>query len=443
MSDQTFLSDLVALAQKRGASAADAVMFRSASLSVAVRLGKTETVERSEAAEIGLRVFVGKKQGIISTSDLRPENMTTLVSRVLAMAEANPEDSFAGLADEGQLCRSCPDLDLCDGAEPQPDHLLQLAGECEAAALAVPGVSNSQGGNAGWSRTDVSLVGSNGFSGSYARTSSSLSAVVLAGSGTEMERDYDYDVATHLADLREAAEIGRKAGERVVRRLSPRMVPSGQYPVVYEARQGRDLLGAFLGGINGAVVARGATFLKDRMGQPVFSPSISIVDDPSIMRGMASRPFDAEGLLPRRRTLVEEGLLKGWLLDLRSARQLGLEPSGNAVRGLASPPSPGASNVWIENGTATADDLIADIKQGLYLTDTLGHGHNLVTGDYSRGAGGYWIENGKPAFPVSGLTVAGNLADMFRQMTPANDLNRRFGADCPTLRVDGMTVAGK
>lgn len=441
--DRTLLSDLIALAQRKGATAADALLVRSTSLSVTVRLGKTETLERSESGDIGLRVFKGRKQGIISTCDLRPDRLAQLVDRVLEIADASPEDSFAGLPEPDQLCTTQPALDLCDPQEPKAETLMERAGTCEAAALAVPGVTNSTGGSADWGRSDVTLVASNGFSGSYARSSHSLFAMVLAGApGGPMERDYDHDSVVYGADLRDPVDIGRRAGERAARRVNPRTMPSQQVPVIFEARLARGLLSAFCGAINGATVARGATFLKDSCGQPVFNPLVTITEDPFLPGGLNSRPFDAEGLAPQRRALVDAGCLTGWLLDLRSARQLGLTSTGNASRGLSSPPNPGASNVWIANGTASVADLIADIKQGFFVTDLMGHGTDFVTGDYSRGASGFWIDNGRIGGPVNGLTVAGNLAAMFRATTPADDLDQRFGIDAPTLRIDGMTVAG-
>ncbi len=441
--DKTFLSDLLALARRKGATSADALLVRATSLSVTVRLGKTETVERSESGDVGLRVFKGRKQGIISTCDRRPERMAQLVERALEMAEAAPEDPFAGLAEPAQLGANPPVLDLCDPVEPEAEVLVERARTCEAAALAVPGVTNSTGGSADWSRSDVTLMASNGFTGSYARSSHGLFAMVIAGAADgAMERDYDYDNVVYGADLRDPVALGASAGARAVRRVNPRSVPSQQVPIIFEARQARSLLSAFCGAINGATVARGATFLKDSLGQMVFSPAVTILEDPFRARGLHSRPFDAEGLSPQRRALVDAGCLTGWLLDLRSARQLGLTSTGNAARGLSSPPGPGASNVWIANGTVSVDDLIADVKQGFLVTDMLGHGLNFVTGDYSRGASGFWIENGRVTHPVNGLTLAGNLGAMFRAMTPASDLDLRFGVDAPTLRIDGMTVAG-
>lgn len=440
--DTDLLSDLIARARRKGASAADAVLFRSTSVSASLRFGKTELIERSESADIGLRVLIGQQQAVISTSDIRPQNFDTLVERALDMAKATPDDAFAGIAAPEQVSRNIPDLQLTDLNEPSAEKLVQLAGEVEAAALAVAGVTNSDGGSASWGQSDIALVASNGFSGSYGTSSCGLSVSVVAGSGMAMETDYDYDSARRVSDLRAAADIGKVAGERAVRRLNPRKVKTAQVPIVFEDREARSLLGAFLSGINGASIARKASFLQERMGQQVFTNTVNIIEDPLIVGGPRSRPFDAEGLAPQRRALIENGRLTGWILDLRSARQLGLAPTGNATRGVSSPPGPGTSNVWLEAGAQSPEDMIAEIKDGFYLTSFLGHGLNLVTGDFSRGASGFWIENGKLAYPVSEVTIAGNLSDMFQKLRPASDLKRRFGMDTPTVRVDGMTVAG-
>lgn len=441
--DANLLEDIIKRARKQGASAADAILGRSTSLNVTLRNGKTELIERSESAELGLRVFKGGKQAVIATSDFSPRKIDDLIERVLGMADATPEDPYAGIAAPEEVARNFQPLDLCDPSEPDPAQLIKAAGEAEAAAMAIPGITNTEGGDAGWGRSDVTLAISNGFVGSYARSSASISTTVLAGQGTSMERDYDYDSATYWSDLKSPAVIGKSAGERTIRRLNPRRVSSQPVPVIYEARQARDIISHILSAINGNSVARGSTFLKDKLGQAVCAAHINVFEDPFIARAPRSRVFDGEGLVPHKRTLIERGVLTTWLLDLRSARKLGLKPTGHAARGIGGPPSPSASNVWLEAGKASVDELIADIKQGLFLTDTLGHGTNMVTGDYSRGASGYWIENGKLAYPVSELTVAGNLADIFKNITPASDLERRYGVDSPTLRIDGMMVAGQ
>ncbi len=437
------LTDLIAKACDAGADAADAVAIDSASMSLAYRLGALERLERSESADIGLRVFIGKRQALVSSSDRSPQALNELIERGIAMAHIVPEDPYCGLAEPGQLAQELPDLDLCDPSEPSAEQLVDMARRAEEAARAVPGVTNSEGAEANWSRSGIAIVGSNGFAHSYSRSSSSISASVLAGDhATGMERDYDYSACVHMADLRSPEDVGQSAGERTVARLKPRKMRSCRVPIVYHPRVARELVSHLAGAINGASVARGTTFLRDCQGKQVFGPAIRIVDDPHRRRGLRSRPCDGEGVANARRDLVDGGILTTWLLDLRSARQLGLQSTGHASRGTSSPPSPSASNVYLEPGPVTAAELMDDVAEGLYVTDLFGQGVNGVTGDYSRGAAGFWIEGGKIAYPVSEITIAGNLKDMFRHLTPANDLVFRYGIDSPTVRVDGMTVAG-
>lgn len=436
------LEDLIAKARRAGADAADAVLFDSASVSLSQRLGKAEKLERSESGDLGLRVFVGKRQAIVSSTDRSAKALDELVERAVAMARVVPEDPFTGLADPEQLARTFPDLDVLDPEEPATELLIERARIAEESALAVEGVTNSEGGDAGWSRSTIAIAASNGFAGSYGVSRQSLSVSVLAGTGTGMERDYDYDSKVYGSDLRSAAEIGREAGERAVRRLNPRRVKSCKVPVVFDPRVSRGLLGHLTGAISGPSIARGTSFLKDRMGQRIFAEGVTIVDDPHVKRGLRSRPFDAEGVATTRRNLIEDGRLTTWLLDLRSARQLGLSTTGHAARGTSGPPGPAPANVYMVAGKRSRDELLAEIEDGFYVTELMGMGVNGVTGDYSRGAGGFWIEKGRIAYPVTELTIAGNLKDMFLNMEPASDLELRFGMDAPTVRIDGMTIAG-
>jgi len=436
------LEDLIRKARAGGADAADAVLFDSASLSLSQRLGKPEKLERSESGDLGLRVFVGRRQAIVSSTDRSARALDELVERAVAMARVVPEDPFAGLADPDQLAREWPDLDICDPVEPSPDSMIEQARIAEEAALAVPGVTNSEGADAGWSRSTVAIAASNGFAGSYSVSRRSLSASVLAGEGTGMERDYEYDSKVYGADLRSPADIGREAGEKAVRRLNPRKVKSQKVPVVLDPRVSRGLLGHLTGAISGPAVARGTSFLKDKLGQQIFPAGVTVVDDPWVRRGMRSRPFDAEGVAVAKRTIIEDGRLTTWLLDLRSARQLGLSTTGHASRGTSGPPGPAPSNIYLAAGARSRDAILGEIKDGLYITEMMGMGVNGVTGDYSRGASGFWIENGQLAYPVSELTVAGNLKEMFLNLEVASDLELRFGMDAPTVRIDGMTVAG-
>jgi PmbA protein len=406
-------------------------------------LDKPERLERSESNDLGLRVLVGKKQAIVSSSDRSKAALDELVERAVAMARAVPEDPYCGLADSDQLAHGWGDLDLADPIEPSVEQLIAMAQEAEAAAMAVAGITNSEGAEAGWGRSEIALVASNGFAGAYARTSHSISVSVLAGEGAAMERDYDYTSAVHAADLRKPAEIGKSAGERAVRRLNPRKGETATLPIVLDSRIAGGMVSALAGAISGPSIARGTSFLKDSMGEALFGPDIAIVDDPSLPRGVRSRPFDGEGVAPIRRSLVDGGRLMTWLLDLRSARQLGLATTGHAARGAGGPPSPSPSNLALMPGPKSPAELIGEIENGLYITEMMGMGVNGVTGDYSRGATGFWIENGQLTYPVSEMTVAGNLKEMFRRLTPASDLERRYGIDAPTVRIDGMTVAGR
>ena len=442
MNAPALLGDLVAAAREAGADAADAVLVTSASLSVVRRLGETEHVERAEARDLGLRVFVGRRAAIVSAGSADPAGFPALIERALAMARVVPEDPFAGLDETPRAPPEAGFLDLLDPAEPSPDLLIARAACAEEAALAVPGVSNSEGAEAGWSRSTVTLATSAGFVGSYARSGHSLSVTALAGSGTAMERDYDYASAVFGGDLEDGAALGRRAGERAVARLNPVRPKTARLPVVYDPRIAGSLIGHFAAAINGASIARGTSFLKDRMDQPVFGPEIAIHDDPHRRRGLRSRPFDGEGQRTAPAVLVDGGVLRAFLLDLRSARQLGLAPNGHAARSTGGPPAPAPSNLYLAPGRQTPAALMADIKEGVYVTELIGMGVNGITGDYSRGASGFMIRGGVIAEPIAEITIAGNLIEMFAHLTPADDLVFRRGTDAPTIRVDGLTLAG-
>jgi PmbA protein len=436
------LQDLITRARRAGADAADAVLFEGVSLSHARRLGKTEKLERSEGQDLGLRVFIGRQQAIVSSTDRSPEALTELVERAVAMARTVPEDPFCGIADPAEIARQWPVLDMLDPEEPSAEILIKRARVAEEAALAVNGVTNSEGAEAGWGRSRIALAASNGFAGSYAGSSHGVSASVIGGSGTGMERDYDFASSIFATDLRDPAEVGKSAGERAVKRLGAKKMPTCRCSVAFDPRVARSFISHLLGAISGPAIARGTSFLKDRLGERIFPEAITIVDDPHRRRGLRSKPFDGEGMANHRRALVDKGVLTTWLLDLRSARQLGLHTTGHAARGTASPPGPAATNVWIEPGTISPKELIADIENGFYVTEMMGMGVNGVTGDYSRGAAGFWIDKGEITFPVSEMTVAGNLKDIFARLRAADDLEFKAGADSPTLRVDDLTVAG-
>ncbi|MBM3645492.1 MAG: TldD/PmbA family protein [Alphaproteobacteria bacterium] len=441
--DANLLADLIGWARAAGADAADAMFVHGESISTGTRLGKREKLESSEGRDLGLRVFIGKRQAFVSSTDFANASLRALAGRAVDMARAVPEDPVCGIAPEELLARRWPDLDLDDGRRPTAKALLALAAEAEDAARAVRGVTNSEGGEAGWGRTSVTLAASNGFVGGYTRGGYSLSCSVLAGEGIAMERDYEWTSAVHFDDLMPAARVGRNAGRNAVERLNPRKAPSLRAPVIYDRRVSSSLIGHLAGAINGRAVARGTSFLKDSMGKRVFAKGVRIVDNPLRKRGLGSKPFDAEGLPTRRTAAIEDGRLQSWFLDLAAARQLGLAPTGHASRGTSGPPGPSTSNFYMEKGEASARDLIGGVKRGLYITDLIGFGVNGVTGDYSRGASGFWIEKGELAWPVSGITVAGNLKDMFARLTPANDLRFKGATNAPTLRIDGMTIAGQ
>ena len=402
---------LLAAARAAGADAADAVAVRSVSQSVEVREGAVEESQRSEGDDLGLRVLVGRRQAVVSTNDLAGTAVAALAERAIAMARAAPEDRFAGLADPGRLARAIPDLDLIDPELASVARLEQLARTTEAAALSIRGVTKSSGASASFGIGGMVLATSHGFRGAYLSSHHRIAVEAIAGEGTAMECDYKSSSALHAADLDAADKVGRKAGERAVERLKPRKVETRKVPVVFEPRVAGSLIGHFASAINGSAVARKTSFLKDRLGEQIFASGIGIIDDPLRRRGLRSRPFDAEGVAGRRTALVEDGVLKSWLLDSTTGRELELATTGHAQRGVSSAPSPGPTNLHLEPGNRSPLELIADIKDGFYVTDLIGMGVNTVTGDYSRGAAGFWIENGSKVYPVSEVTIAGHLLD--------------------------------
>ena len=441
MSRLNLLADLVARAGAAGADAADAILIEGTSLSLQRRMRRTEHLERSESQDVGLRVFVGRRSAIVSSTTTDPAGFSTLAERAVAMARIVPEDPLGGLAGEAAAPEPVA-LDMDDAQEPDAAALAARASAAEEAALAVPGVTNSEGAEAGYSRTEVSLLTSAGFAGSYARTSHSVSAVALAGAGTGMERDYDFSSATHRSDLLDAAGLGHAAGERAVARLNSMRPRTARMPVVLDPRVAGSLLGHLAGAINGGAIARGTSFLRDRMGQAVFASGIQVMDDPRRPRGLRSRPFDGEGVPTAARAIIADGVLTTWLLDSRSARQLGLASTGHAARGTSGQPSPSPTNLYMGAGPLSPAELMADIAEGLYVSELMGPGANLITGDYSRGAAGFMIRNGALAEPVSEITIAGTLLEMFLHLTPASDLELRRGTDAPTVRIEGMTMGG-
>jgi PmbA protein len=437
------LSDLVNKAKSIGADAADAVYVEGVSVSTACRKGKPESLSRSEGYDLGLRVFIGKRQAIVSSSDLSNKALDDLVTRGVAMAKVVPEDPYCGLAPSEHLATEIKDLDGFDPDEPSGDMLDQYTREAEEAALENSGVTNSEGAEAGWGRSSVAIAGTNGFAQQRKGSGHSLSVSVVAGEGTGMERDYDFSTAVYGEDLQNAQELGRSAAEKAVARLNPQKVKTVQVPVIFDPRVSSSLVGHLASAVNGSSVARGTTFLKDKMGEKLFANGVNIIDDPLRLRGLRSKSFDAEGVATQTRHIIEDGTLQTWVMDMRSARQLGLKTTGNASRGTSSPPSPSTTNLYMDAGTVSRGDLIRGVKSGFYITELIGMGVNGITGDYSRGAGGFWIKNGEITFPVNEVTIAGTLLDIFKELTPADDLVFQFGTNAPTVRVDGLTVAGK
>lgn len=436
-------ADLVRRASRAGADAADAVALTNVSLSVELRLGALEGVDRSENQEIGLRAFVGRRSATASTSDLSSSALDALVERVVAMARAAPEDRFAGLAPENLLARGpLPVLDIDDGAATSPESLREAALAAEDAARAVPGVTNSEGASASAARAVMALATSHGFAGATAGSSHSVSAAVLAGETGAQERDYAYSSVRHLSDREDPVTVGKRAGTRAVARVGPLRLKSGPMPVVFDPRAGSSLVGHLVGAITGASIARRTSFLLDALGTRVFDSGVSIIDDPHRVRGLRSRAFDAEGLPTAPRALIDKGVLTGWIADSAAARQLGIAPTGHASRGVSGAPGAGTSNVHMAPGSVTPEALMADIADGFYVTELIGMGVNSLTGDYSRGAAGFRIVDGAIAGPVSEVTIAGNLQDMFRALVPADDLEFRYAVNVPTVRIDGMTLAG-
>ena len=433
------VSRLVEAAVKAGADAADAVVVRSGSTSVSVRLGKVENTESSSNDDVSLRVFVGSRSASVSaTTGYDPSR---LAERAVAMAKASPEDRLNTLADPGRLATEFPDLDLFDPFEPDASAMTETALAMEAAALDVAGVTNSGGAGVSAGYGGLVLATSHGFIGSYVASRFSRSVSVLAGEGTAMERDYDFSSALHHGDLRDGAEIGRQAGERAIARVGASRMKTGPVEVIFDPRVARGLAGSLAGAINGASVARKTSFLREMMGKQVAHGSISVTDDPLRRRGASSRPFDGEGVQGKPLTMIEAGVLHHWTLSTSAARELGMETNGRGVRS-ASAVNPSSTNFAIGAGVSDPADMIASVSHGIYVTELIGQGVNMVTGDYSRGASGFRIENGRLAGPVSGVTLAGNLKDMFLSMQPANDLDLSFGTASPTLFIGRMTLAG-
>jgi PmbA protein len=437
------LEDVISAAKKAGAEHADALIVESDSLGVSCRMGEMEDLERSEAKDLGLRVLIGKQQAVVSTSDINPAALAEMAQRAVDMARHAPEDPWCGLADESELTSSYPEnLDLFDPTTPEVEGLFETARIIEHSARSVEGITNSEGASASWGRSSVALMTSHGFAGSYEASSHSMGVSVIAGEGTGMERDYEFDSARHMEDLENPEAIGLTAANNTLRRLNPDHHETCKVPVVFDPRVGSSLLGHLSGAINGASVARGTSFLKDAMGSQIFAQGITVLDDPLRVRGLRSKAFDGEGIATRAHRVIDQGVLGTWFLDSSTARQLNLPLTGNASRGTGSVPGAAPTNLYMEAGSHSVAELIGDIESGFFVTELIGMGVNGITGDYSRGASGFWIENGEIAGAVSGMTIAGNLKDIYLNLTPADDLVFRYGTNVPTLRIEGLTLAG-
>jgi PmbA protein len=436
---------LLDAARKAGAGAADAIAVDGTALSVDVRGGKLEQAERAEGVEIGLRVLIGQRQACVSASDISDRTIAEMAERAVAMAREAPEDPWIGLADPSQLA-SLRDADGLELADDSPDAsasaLQDDARRAEAAAMAQDGITQVEASSA-YSRRRIHIAATNGFSGGYARTSRSVSAVAFTGTGTGMERDWHGEGRIHQADLPDPEGIGALAAERALARAGARKPKTGSYPVLYDERVAASLIGHLLSAINGSAIARGASWLRDALGAQVLPSDLSVIEDPRRPRTPGSRPFDAEGLPTARRLLVADGVLQGWTLDLATARQLGMQSTASATRGTSSPPSPGTSNIDLTQGPASREDLIRDMGTGLLVTSLIGSSINATTGDYSRGASGFWVENGQITYPVNECTLAGNLRDMLLRLTPANDARPHLSTRVPSLLVEGLTLAGE
>lgn len=441
---ETLTEALLVAAKRAGADAADAIAVDGIATAIDIRAGKLEQAERSEGVELGLRVLIGKRQACVSVSDTSSASIAAVAERAVAMAREAPEDPYAGLADPSQLAHGwdMAALELCD---PSPEvsaaELEADARRAEAAAMAVAGITQVEA-SASQSRRQIHMAASNGFSGGYARSSRSLSAVAFTGTGTGMERDWAAEGRIFAADLPSAEEIGALAAARAMERVGARKPKTGAYPVLYDERISSGLIGHMLGAINGASIARGSSWLRDALGQQILPSGLSVIEDPHRPRISGSRAFDGEGLPTARRAIVRDGVLMGWVLDLATGRKLGMDSTANAARGTSSPPSPGTSNIDLTQGTKTRAELLADMGMGLLVTSLIGSSINPTTGDYSRGASGFWVENGEITYAVNECTIAGNLRDMLMRMTPANDARMHMSTRVPSLLVEGLTLAG-
>ena len=446
LNDKDVMNILIDTALSNGATAADCVLSRSRGLSLTRRLGKDETIERYEDFDTGLRVFVGNKIASVSTNDNSEAAIRDVAKRAVDMAKIAPQDDFSLIASQETLndfpIHNSISVDSYDEVEPSIDIIRDRAKEVEDSALSVKGITNSDGADASWGEGETLLMTSNGFFGSSKKSNHSVSVVVIAEKDGKMERDYDYSSKVFGKDLRNSNHIGIEAAKKTLARIGATKPLTGKYPVIFDPRVSRSIAGHFASAINGSAIARKTSFLKDMLNKQIANPAINIIDDPFLKRGLGSRLFDAEGLGSRKYTLIKDGVLEQWLLDLSSAKQLNLKPSGNAKRGISGPPSPGTSNFMISPGDVTPENLIKNVSEGFFVTDMIGSSVSMITGDYSRGASGFWIKNGELSIPITEATIAGNLKEMFMTLQPANDIDYSHSINSPTLLIEGMTIAG-
>ena len=446
LNDKDVMNILIDTALSNGATAADCVLSRSRGLSLTRRLGKDETIERYEDFDTGLRVFVGNKIASVSTNDNSEAAIRDVAKRAVDMAKIAPQDDFSLIASQETLndfpIHNSISVDSYDEVEPSIDIIRDRAKEVEDSALSVKGITNSDGADASWGEGETLLMTSNGFFGSSKKSNHSVSVVVIAEKDGKMERDYDYSSKVFGKDLRNSNQIGIEAAKKTLARMGATKPLTGKYPVIFDPRVSRSIAGHFASAINGSAIARKTSFLKDMLNQQIANPSINVIDDPFLKRGLGSRLFDAEGLGSREYTLIKDGILQQWLLDLSTAKQLNLKPSGNAKRGISGPPSPGTSNFMISPGDVTPENLIKNVSEGFFVTDMIGSCVSMITGDYSRGASGFWIKNGELSIPITEATIAGNLKEMFMTLQPANDIDYSHSINSPTLLIEGMTIAG-
>ena len=446
LNDKDVMNILIDTALSNGATAADCVLSRSRGLSLTRRLGKDETIERYEDFDTGLRVFVGNKIASVSTNDNSEAAIRDVAKRAVDMAKIAPQDDFSLIASQETLndfpIHNSISVDSYDEVEPSIDIIRDRAKEVEDSALSVKGITNSDGADASWGEGETLLMTSNGFFGSSKKSNHSVSVVVIAEKNGKMERDYDYSSKVFGKDLRNSNHIGIEAAKKTLARIGATKPLTGKYPVIFDPRVSRSIAGHFASAINGSAIARKTSFLKDMLNKQIANPAINIIDNPFLKRGLGSRLFDAEGLGSKKYTLIKDGVLEQWLLDLSSAKQLNLKPSGNAKRGISGPPSPGTSNFMISPGDVTPDNLIKNVSEGFFVTDMIGSSVSMITGDYSRGASGFWIKNGELSIPITEATIAGNLKEMFMTLQPANDIDHSHSINSPTLLIEGMTIAG-